>query len=411
MRSPAAASTLADDAFTSTAARTGPRRAGRPALDGRRHARRASDRRTTVRFALAPRRPAGRPVRRREPAGSRRSRSAATRRRRCPAGSWSRRLPLTGAAARPAGRRAGRHPDLGGDDPMTALQPRDGGRRPRRGAGRASERALASRRPAADRRGCRRRGRPARPAAPAESRRRRPRSRRPSDAPRSAGSPTSAASSRPAPGPRPTPRPRRCAPPSGPTTRTSGGRDGGLAAPTRGPIHDAKEAAQGGFRAAVAAATTADAARGRGARLADRDQPDQHRGPRRGRDARRASTPRRPRSVAHARAARPRGRRGPDRRRERRRGVPRRPDRRRRLRRASRAPTAAPPAARVGPGAARASPMPRLDEDETLGIALEAGGAPRIFRLLRGDRAAMTTRRGQPGRRRSPTRVDAGSSC
>ena len=35
--------------------------------------------------------------------------------------------------------------------------------------------------------------------------------------------------------------------------------------------------------------------------------------------------------------------------------------------------------------------MPRLDEDETLGLALEAGGAPRIFRMLRGDRAAMTT--------------------
>jgi hypothetical protein len=33
--------------------------------------------------------------------------------------------------------------------------------------------------------------------------------------------------------------------------------------------------------------------------------------------------------------------------------------------------------------------MPGLDEDETLGLALEAGGAPRIFRLLHGDRAAM----------------------
>jgi hypothetical protein len=33
----------------------------------------------------------------------------------------------------------------------------------------------------------------------------------------------------------------------------------------------------------------------------------------------------------------------------------------------------------------------RLEEDETLGLALEAGGAPRIFRLLRGDRAAMTS--------------------
>jgi len=33
----------------------------------------------------------------------------------------------------------------------------------------------------------------------------------------------------------------------------------------------------------------------------------------------------------------------------------------------------------------------RLGEDETLGLALEAGGVPRIFSLLRGDRAAMTT--------------------
>jgi hypothetical protein len=32
-----------------------------------------------------------------------------------------------------------------------------------------------------------------------------------------------------------------------------------------------------------------------------------------------------------------------------------------------------------------------LDEDETLGIALGAGTAPRIFRLLRGDRQAMTS--------------------
>ena len=34
---------------------------------------------------------------------------------------------------------------------------------------------------------------------------------------------------------------------------------------------------------------------------------------------------------------------------------------------------------------------PRLEEDETLGQALEAGGEPRIFRLLHGDRQAMTT--------------------
>ncbi len=34
---------------------------------------------------------------------------------------------------------------------------------------------------------------------------------------------------------------------------------------------------------------------------------------------------------------------------------------------------------------------PRLEEDETLGQALEAGGEPRIFRLLHGDRQAMTS--------------------
>jgi hypothetical protein len=47
----------------------------------------------------------------------------------------------------------------------------------------------------------------------------------------------------------------------------------------------------------------------------------------------------------------------------------------------------------VGPASAvaEASRLPGLDEDETLGLALRAGGAPRIFRLLRGDRQAMTT--------------------
>jgi hypothetical protein len=33
----------------------------------------------------------------------------------------------------------------------------------------------------------------------------------------------------------------------------------------------------------------------------------------------------------------------------------------------------------------------RLEEDERLGVALESGGEPRIFRLLRGDRPAMTS--------------------
>ena len=35
--------------------------------------------------------------------------------------------------------------------------------------------------------------------------------------------------------------------------------------------------------------------------------------------------------------------------------------------------------------------VPDLVEDDTLGIALESGGTPRAFRLLRGDRMAMTT--------------------
>jgi hypothetical protein len=43
------------------------------------------------------------------------------------------------------------------------------------------------------------------------------------------------------------------------------------------------------------------------------------------------------------------------------------------------------------PPAPAAPRMPDLVEDETLGIALESGGTPRVFRLLRGDRVAMAT--------------------
>lgn len=43
------------------------------------------------------------------------------------------------------------------------------------------------------------------------------------------------------------------------------------------------------------------------------------------------------------------------------------------------------------PPASSPAGMVRLDDDETLGLALDAGGAPRIFRLLRGDRQAMTS--------------------
>lgn len=51
----------------------------------------------------------------------------------------------------------------------------------------------------------------------------------------------------------------------------------------------------------------------------------------------------------------------------------------------------------IDPGAFLLPPMPaipagdRLGAGETLGIAMEAGGAPRIFRILGGDRMAITT--------------------
>jgi len=45
----------------------------------------------------------------------------------------------------------------------------------------------------------------------------------------------------------------------------------------------------------------------------------------------------------------------------------------------------------VPPVAVPAGGVPRLDEDERLSQALDAGGEPRIFRLLRGDRQAMVS--------------------
>ncbi len=53
--------------------------------------------------------------------------------------------------------------------------------------------------------------------------------------------------------------------------------------------------------------------------------------------------------------------------------------------------------ATIDPGAYLLPPLPpveptdRPEADEVLGIAMEAGATPRIFRLLRGDRAAMAT--------------------
>ena len=50
-----------------------------------------------------------------------------------------------------------------------------------------------------------------------------------------------------------------------------------------------------------------------------------------------------------------------------------------------------PPTFLIPPAPTASAGMPRLDEDETLGLALQAGGTPRIFRLLHGDRRAMTS--------------------
>ncbi len=44
----------------------------------------------------------------------------------------------------------------------------------------------------------------------------------------------------------------------------------------------------------------------------------------------------------------------------------------------------------VSPPLAAAASQPRLDEDETLTVALDSGEAPVIFRILRGDRQSMT---------------------
>ena len=58
---------------------------------------------------------------------------------------------------------------------------------------------------------------------------------------------------------------------------------------------------------------------------------------------------------------------------------------------ATAAPETAVAAAAVTAAATPEPPLTRLDEDESLGLALQAGTAPCIFRLLRGDRHAMTT--------------------
>ena len=151
-------------------------------------------------------------------------------------------------------------------------------------------------------------------------------------------------------------------------------------------VHDAKDAAQGGFRTAVAAASSPDqleaAARdwlteinriNNEAREATDDAPT-------------ASTPR------QARSARPSSGSG---------SRPTRPGSaaenadaaclaaREAVAECDERPAEDPATFLVPPVAVPAGGIPRLDEDEMLSQALDAGGEPRIFRLLRGDRQAM----------------------
>ncbi len=171
-------------------------------------------------------------------------------------------------------------------------------------------------------------------------------------------------------------------------------------------VHEAKEAAQGGFRAAVGAATTPELPRGRGPRVADRDQPDQHRGPR-GQDDRGPRARRGSRDRSHPRTTRSRGRRRPDQRRERGCGLPGGARRGRRLRRAGhrrrRVPGDRPCPGPRRPGAAGR----RRDARPGARGRRHATDLPAPARRSRGDDDRSWPR--SPGTTR--TVADAGSCC
>ena len=105
---------------------------------------------------------------------------------------------------------------------------------------------------------------------------------------------------------RPTPRPMPCAPPSAPTTSTRPRPSRPPGGPTRGPSTRRRtRPRRASGRPSRRPATPS--ARGRGARLAERDQPDQHRGPRRDgdRDREHAAAARRSARRWSASASRP----------------------------------------------------------------------------------------------------------
>ena len=209
------------------------------------------------------------------------------------------------------------------------------------------------------------------------------------------------------PGPRPGGRRGRCPAPRPAELRRARGRGGhgGLAS---GSARRARRQGRGAGRLPVGGrgGDQFRPARSRRARLADRDQPDQHRSPRgeddgRPRARRGERDRRRPSSASGSRPTRP-GSRPP---------TPTRPV----------SPPARPspsatsaaaedPASFLVPPVAVPAGMPRLDEDEMLGQALDAGGEPRDLpapaRRPAGD--------DQPGRgargRRTPTPSGAGSS-
>ena len=183
-----------------------------------------------------------------------------------------------------------------------------------------------------------------------------------------------------------------CDPRSAPTTSTRQRRSPRPGGPIRAPIHEAKDTAQAAFRAAVGASTDSDALE-----TAARDWLNEiNRINIEARDASATGGRRARRGGGHRRdprAPQPRGRLGPDRRRERRRRVPGGPVGGRRVRRASRHGRAEPP----WPRRPRQPPVPgaavhaaRRGRDRS-GWRSRPATAPCIFRLLRGDRHAMTT--------------------
>ena len=191
-------------------------------------------------------------------------------------------------------------------------------------------------------------------------------------------------------GPRATARrasPRRpTAPRSAPTTSTRPRPRRPLRLPMRAPCGAAKDDAQARFRDGRATAMTSECGRVGRARLATGDQRDQRRRPRGSGDPGPGTGGRR-RHRAGPGAARGRGRRRPDLRGDRRGRLPHGPRNAGGVRGGRGRRRGRPSARRPVPGADRGSDRRTTNRSAA---ALGGGGDPRIFRLLRGDRAALT---------------------